>query len=217
MIIGDAEIWSDTFPEDLIPRMLDLVFETWKPFPKPGPSDHEVPITRRFKHALKQAKDFQKLPVRIEREPAEDDPETGEELGRIDLKFLPAVSALEEVYFAFECKRLNATANGTRRSLAAEYVTQGMMRFVTGKYASSVCNGGMIGYVLDGSGDEAMTSVNQNIATHRKELEMSASARLGQSTLRPDNRLFRETNHSRLAQRKFRLHHVFLECCTASK
>lgn len=217
MIIGDAEIWSDTFPEDLIPRMLDLVFETWKPFPKPGPSDHEVPITRRFKHALKQAKDFQKLPVRIEREPAEDDPETGEELGRIDLKFLPAVSALEEVYFAFECKRLNATANGTRRSLAAEYVTQGMMRFVTGQYASSVSNGGMIGYVLDGSGDEAMTSVIQNIATHRKELQMSESARLGQSTLRPDNRLIRETNHSRLAQHKFRLHHVFLECCTASE
>jgi len=216
MIIGDAEIWSDTFPEDLIPRMLDLIFETWKPFPKPGPSDHEVPITRRFKHALKQAKDFQKLPVRIEREPAEDDPETGEELGRIDLKFLPAVSAIEEVYFAFECKRLNATANGTRRSLAAEYVTQGMMRFVTGQYASSASNGGMIGYVLDGSGDEAMTSVIRNIATHRKELQMSASASLGKSTLRPDNRLIRETSHDLSAKRIFRLHHTFLECCDAS-
>ena len=217
MIIGDAEIWSDTFPEELIPRMLDLVSQTWEPFSRPDPSDHEVPITRRFKHALKQAKDFQRLPIRIEREPAEDNPETGEELGRIDLKFLPAVSALEEVYFAFECKRLNVTANGVRRTLAAEYVTQGMMRFVTGQYASSVHNGGMIGYVLDGKSDDAMTAVDLNIATRQEELGMSASASLGRSTLRPDNPLIRETNHTRLAQRKFRLHHVFLECCTASK
>jgi hypothetical protein len=217
MIIGDAEIWSDTFPEELIPRMLDLVSQTWEPFSKPDPSDHEVPITRRFKHALKQAKDFQRLPIRIEREPAEDNPESGEELGRIDLKFLPAVSALEEVYFAFECKRLNVIASGTRRTLAAEYVTQGMMRFVTGQYASSVHNGGMIGYVLDGKSDEAMTAVDSNIATRQEELGMSASASLGWSTLRPDNRLIRETNHTLLAQRKFRLHHVFLECCTASK
>src|SRR5690242_5143049 len=106
MVIGDAEIWADTFPEELVPRLLDLVIATWESFAKPGPSDYEVPITRRFKHALKQAKDLQRLPLRIEREPAEDDPVTGIELGRIDLKFLPAVSALEEVYFAFECKRL---------------------------------------------------------------------------------------------------------------
>jgi hypothetical protein len=56
-----------------------------------------------------------------------------------------------------------------------------------------------------------------NIATRQEELGMSASASLGRSTLRPDNRLIRETNHILLAQRKFRLHHVFLECCTASK
>lgn len=212
MVIGDAEIWSDTFPEDLIPRMLDLIFETWQPFPKPAATEHEVPITRRFKHALKQAKDFRRLPVRIEREPAEDDPKTGEELGRIDLKFLPAVSALEEIYFAFECKRLNATMNTTRRTLAAEYVTEGMMRFVTGRYSSSVHSGGMIGYVLDGKSDEAISSVGRNIAARRTELQMSASAGLERSTLRPDNQLIRSTEHSLSSRPKFRLHHIFLEC-----
>ena len=217
MVIGDAEIWSNTFPEDLIPRMLDLIFETWQPFPKPAATDHEVPITRRFKHALKQAKDFRKLPVRIEREPAEDDPKTGEELGRIDLKFLPAVSAREEVYFAFECKRLNATMNGTRRTLATEYVTEGMMRFVTGRYSSSVRSGGMIGYVLDGKSNEAMASVSQNIANRRTELQMSASAGLQHSTLRPDNHSIRQTGHALSKQRTFQLHHIFLECCNSVK
>lgn len=212
MVIGDTEIWSDTFPDDLIPRILDLVFETWLPFPKPASTDHEVPITRRFKHALKQAKDFRKLPVRIEREPAEDDPKTGEELGRIDLKFLPAISAREEVYFAFECKRLNATMNGTRRTLAQEYVTEGMMRFVTGQYSSSVHSGGMIGYVLDGKSNEAIASVKQNIAGHRTELRMSSSVGLQQSSLRPGNNFMHQTEHTLSAQREFRLHHIFLEC-----
>ena len=92
-VLGDPSIWADTFPEDLVPRLLDLVTETWAGFQRPGEAELEVPITRRFKRALKQAKDYRKLPVRIERESAEDDPDTGEERGRIDLKFLPAVSA----------------------------------------------------------------------------------------------------------------------------
>ena len=213
MIIGDAAIWSDTFPADLIPRMLNLVVETWHPFRKPVTTDHEVPITRRFKHALKQAKDFRRLPVRIEREPAEDDPVTGEELGRIDLKFLPAVSALEEIYFAFECKRLNATIGGSRRTLATEYVTEGVMRFVTGQYSSAVDSGGMIGYILDGEIDGAIGAVGQNIASRRAELRMSASASLEGSGLHPDNPLIQQTDHTLLAQRQFRIHHIFLPCC----
>jgi hypothetical protein len=212
MVIGDADIWSDTFPEELIPRLLDLITNTWGTFVKPGPSEHEVPITRRFKHALKQAKDLRRLPVRIEREPAEDHPLTGQELGRIDLKFLPAVSALEEVYFAFECKRLNASENGVRRTLAPEYVTEGMMRFVTGQYASAVYNGGMIGYVLDGRPEEAIRLVEQNIVSRTVELGMTPPAALGRSTVRPDNPFVRETGHSLQSVRLFRLHHAFLEC-----
>jgi hypothetical protein len=212
MVIGDAWIWSDTFPEELIPRLLDLVTDTWVSFEKPGASDHEVPITRRFKHALKQAKDFQRLPVRIERELAEDHPITGEELGRIDLKFLPAVSALEEVYFAFECKRLSAVVGGIRRSLAPEYITEGMMRFITGRYASAGYHGGMIGYVLDGTGNEVISIVDQNIRSRLAQLRMTPPAGLRESGFRPGNRLIRETHHSLVPRRRFSLHHVFLEC-----
>ena len=79
-VVGDPGMWSDTFPDHLVPRILDLVMETWEAFEKPAPTDHEVPITRRLRRALKQAKDYKRLPVRIERESAEDDPTTGEEL-----------------------------------------------------------------------------------------------------------------------------------------
>lgn len=210
MVVGDPDIWSDTFPEDLVPRVLDLITDTWATFTKPGPSDLEVPTTRRFKHALKQAKDLNRLPVRLEREPAEDDPETGAELGRIDLKFLPAVSAREEVYLAFECKRLNAMSNGRRDSLAPEYVTEGMMRFVTGQYAGSVRHGGMLGYVLDGRRDDAIRLVGNNVAARATELCMTAPATLDRSRLRPAADHIRETYHTLVPARLFGLHHLFL-------
>ena len=51
MTIGDVDAWADVFPEDLVPRIIDLVWTTWGIFPKPAADDHEVPITRRFKCA----------------------------------------------------------------------------------------------------------------------------------------------------------------------
>jgi hypothetical protein len=209
-VIGDPGMWSGTFPDDLVPRILDLVTETWESFEKPEPTDHEVPITRRFRHALKQAKDFKRLPVRIERETAEDDPATGEELGRIDLKFLPAVSAVEEVYFAFECKRLNARTNGKRLTLASEYVTKGMMRFVTGQYASTLAQGGMLGYVLDGRCEHAIRLVQNHIRRRRGDLKLDSAKSLIPSQLRPTDPMIRETTHR--LPRLFLLHHVFLSC-----
>jgi hypothetical protein len=209
-VIGDPGMWSDTFLDHLVPRILDLVMETWEAFEKPAPTDHEVPITRRLRRALKQAKDYKRLPVRIERESAEDDPNTGEELGRIDLKFLPAMSALEEVYFAFECKRLNILENGKRRTLAPEYVIEGMMRFVTGRYASIMQHGGMIGYVFDGRCNDAIRLVKSNVRKRCDELQLDVNGLLVQSRLRPNNLMIRETAH-RLS-RSFLLHHVFLSC-----
>lgn len=210
MTIGNVDAWADVFPEELVPRIIDLAWTTWSTFQKPAADDLEVPITRRFKCALKQAKDYIRLPVRIEREPAEDDPATTLELGRIDLKFSPAGSALEEVYFAFECKRLNATENGTRRPRASEYVAEGMMRFVTGQYASAMRHGGMIGYVLDGDCEHAIRLVRQNVAANLAELRMQVGHDLTESSLRRDNPMIRETIHELLPSRRFALHHLFL-------
>lgn len=209
-VVGDPGMWSDTFPDDLIPRILDLVMETWASFEKPASTEHEVPITRRLRRALRQAKDYQRLPVRIERESVEDDPGTGEELSRIDLKFLPAVSALENVYFAFECKRLNIVENGKRRTLAPEYVMAGMMRFVTGQYASKMQHGGMLGYVLDGRCNDAIRLVESNIRRRGGVLQMDADSVLLRSRLRPDKLMIRETTHT--LPRSFVLHHIFLSC-----
>lgn len=211
MILGEPDLWSDTFPADLIPRILGAAVEAWEALEKPIPEELEVPITKRFKHALKQVKDFNRLPFRIEREAAEDDPTTGQELGRIDIKLLPAVSAREDVYFAFECKRLNVMAGPSRRSLAPEYVTEGMMRFITGQYAASMNHGGMIGYVLDGRPEDAIQLVSNKIASHTTDLCMDRFTHLGPSTLCSHFAYARETGHA-LSQKFFVLHHLFLPC-----
>ena len=53
-------------------------------------------------------------------------------------------------YLAYECKKLNVWREGVRRSQAGRYVDDGMMRFVTGKYAKDLPVACMIGYVMDG-------------------------------------------------------------------
>lgn len=210
MVVGDLSQWSDFFPWHLLPQVFDLVTETWDASDKPAPDAKETDISRRFRARLKQAKDYKTLPFFIMREDPEDDFETGEELGRKDIIFLPThQTSFEEVYFVFECKRLNAiTESGAFKTLASEYVTEGMARFVSGQYARFMDQGGMIGYVLDGRREHAMGLVEKNIRNKRNDLKMQAPGGFSDSTLRPDNRFIRETSHA--LSRTFRIHHIFL-------
>lgn len=100
--------------------------------------------------------------MRVAREFVVDDADTGEELGRIDLCLLYGHE--ESVYFAFECKRLNVPFPSGMKSLAGEYVgSQGMMCFVTGKYADGHEHGGMIGFVMSGDVGTAIQAVRHAI------------------------------------------------------
>lgn len=68
--------------------------------------------------------------------------------GRIDMAVILDRSSRR--YLAYECKRLNVVRDGRRRSLAREYVMQGLRRFITGQYAEGLPGGCMLGYVMDG-------------------------------------------------------------------
>jgi hypothetical protein len=206
---GNPDLWSVLFSEELIPDILELVVSAWSTFAMPQANEEEEEITRRFKLALIRTRDQVKLPVTIIREYYEDDPDTGEHLGRIDIRLTSAGRVLETNYFAFECKRLNALVDGKTRALASEYVTKGMYRFIDGQYSRRQRHGGMLGYVLDGRVEHATKLVATNIRGKRKRLCMSEPASLGPSTLRPDRPEARETNHS-LDRGAFRLHHLFL-------
>ncbi len=211
-VIGDSDLWSDTFPDRFVPDVLTLVCETWERFEKPAADADEVEITRLFRRDLKRAKDLKGLPLRVKREEVEDDFATGREVGRKDIVFEPTHRAREEIYFCFECKRLNVLEAGKPcRPYAADYVTKGMVRFVTGQYASGVREGGMIGYVLDGRLDHAKKTVEKNIRKKCSELRMQPPGVVHASRFLKDKPSVGETEHD-LGRGRFVIHHLFLNC-----
>ncbi|HVZ18093.1 MAG TPA: hypothetical protein VG897_13305 [Terriglobales bacterium] len=65
------------------------------------------------------------------------------------IDFVLTIGDDEDVYLACECKRLNVPYKGKTRSLALEYVRDGLTRFVTGQYANGLPLAMMLGYVMD--------------------------------------------------------------------
>lgn len=211
-ILGSSNRWKDFISdEEFIAKILEMVVDTWSSFDKPLSNDLELHITKNFRSRLEQHRNLKSLPVRIDREVIIDDPTTAEELGRIDLRFTKSSEVRSDVYFAFECKRLNVCRkNGKIRSLADKYVSEGMMRFV-GKslqYAHGLKEGGMIGYIMDGKVETAVESVDINIKKHLTELQMQPTTGL-KSSSKISSIYVKETLHL-LPDRQFIIHHVFL-------
>lgn len=207
-VYGNLDAWADTFDQGLIPPILDLICSAWQTFVKPTHTELEPQITRRLcVHLCKTRANL--LPVRIECESTEYDLTTAEEKGRIDVKFINPPNCREDIYFAFECKKLNVLYSKKWESQATEYVTEGMRRFINGKYAASLTDGGMLGYVMDGQVNRAIDVVNDRILSRCHDLCMNPHCNLSPSTLRPDLDHIKVTLHS-LSSRTFTLHHIFL-------
>lgn len=85
--------------------------------------------------------------------------------GKIDLALL--LDFDRETYLAYECKKLNVNEKGRFRTLATEYVTEGVLRFVSEKYAASLPIGCTLGYVMDGKLESARESIGTALFTNR--------------------------------------------------
>jgi hypothetical protein len=210
MTIGDSSYWDDFFQQNLVPSVLSYVIATWEQMPIPGPSDLEDTISVKLYSALINAKDRNAHPFLIRYQDVEVDTDLAKETGRKDIVFFP--SHQEEIYLCLEAKRLNAVISGVRRSLADEYVKEGMQRFVDGKYARFVRHGAMLAYVLDGDTDRAIQNVANNIRNQLVELRMDKKGSLIASTIRPEDPRAKETHHRRTHEKTvFRIHHLFLK------
>jgi hypothetical protein len=195
------------FPADLVPEVIDLVLDSWTTFRPPAPADLEVPITHRFCAHLRRHRDRSRLPFNIVSESDELAVCTGEQLGRIDLRLVHGYR--DEVYFAFECKRLNTVIKGKRSSLAGDYVDKGMMRFIVGTYGKGLDKGGMVGYVMDGKLDDAILAVKHAIDKRRAKLWMAGADSLETSSLMPKEKRVKESKHPQGGS-MFVIHHIFL-------
>ena len=210
MTVGDTAYWDDFFQQNLIPAVLAHVVTTWEQMPKPGPSDLENEISVKLYAGLVKAKDRNAHVFLVRYQDVEVDADLAKETGRKDIMFFPSLQE-QDIYLCLEAKRLNAVISGVRRSLADEYVKEGMQRFVDGKYARFVRHGAMLAYVLDGNIERAIRNVQNNIRGRLTELGMDETGGLLPSTVRPHDPRTRETRHRRAHEDAvFRIHHLFM-------
>lgn len=207
---GDSSQWADLFERELIPVILELVLDAWAALPPLADDSEEDDVTDKLYAAMKRSKNRQRHPFLIQPQNAEFDLDSEKIIGWKDIAFYPPTND-EEIYFCLEAKRLNAVISGENKSLASEYVTKGMQRFIDRKYSPDVRHGGMLGYVLDGDIVRAINNVANCIQLHHADLRMDAPGDLRPSTIRPHDGNAKESHHQRDGETDaFRLHHLFV-------
>lgn len=211
MVVGAPAEWIDLI-DPMVPVILSLVVTSWEEMPAQAADETEDNITLLLCRKLRQNKKARELPFQIRPQLVELDPmpDSGAELGRMDLVFIPRTDD-EDIYFCLESKRLNVVKDGTPRSYASEYVNAGMIRFITGQYSKAVRHGGMLAYVLDGDVSRAISNVEANIRLKYAALCMSAPGALVRSGILANDDRASETYHKRAHETElFRMHHLFM-------
>lgn len=207
--VGDSSQWDDLFEQELIPTILALVLAAWEQLPTLAEDEYEDTVTNKLYAAMKNGKDRQRHPFLIQLQNAEFHSATETIVGWKDIAFYPSND--EEIYFCLEAKRLNAIVSGKSESLASEYVSEGIQRFVDRKYSPQVRHGGMLGYVLDGDIARAINNVANCIRLHEANLRMNPPGELRPSMIRPQHGNAKESHHRRDQETTvFRLHHLFV-------
>jgi len=211
---GSPSPWADLL-EQMLPDLLRLILDTWHELPGPWTDDREDEITNVLCRALRKNREIRELPFYVQTQMVELDPAPDQDLGRLDIVFLPTGlpgSPNEAVYFCLECKRLNVVIDGRKRPGGSDYVVHGMLRFINGQYARAVRNGGMLGYVLDGDVSAAIANVEANIRGHHAALCMEGPGVLHPSSVLTDVEAARESFHKRQGETpQFRVHHLFVK------
>lgn len=179
MLAGDPAAWADRFRSFDV-RFLERVAAVWREcigrLPEHPDEDFitanlvellsEDPGVRQRFHWI----EFQYEPFGHTAEG------TAYSTGSVDIAVL--LNQDRNIYLAYECKRLNDTRkDGRRRSLAGDYVQEGLSRFVAEQYAEGLPLACMLGYVLDGDLVYAKSRVRARMAELREEVGLVAEPR----------------------------------------
>ena len=164
MVAGDPTAWAVRF-RAFDRRFLESVVAVWPQCLAVLPSrPDEDTITTNLVDLLQRDPNTQRRFhwIEFQFEPFGHTPEgTAYSRGRIDIAVF--LDQDRDTYLAYECKRLNERREDGRRSLAGEYVMDGLSRFIAGRYSENLPVGCMLGYVLDGKVAFAASSVRSKI------------------------------------------------------
>jgi hypothetical protein len=108
----------------------------------------------------------------------------------------------ESSYLAFECK----IVDDENDSSIQQYINQGVMRFLTGKYAKNETTGGMIAYLINREITKCVIKINEQIKRN-----MSDSNCLVKSSIILDFEGIYQSNHMKNPPNsRFLIYHLFL-------
>jgi hypothetical protein len=209
MTIGDSTEWDGFILNGGVGLVMDLTLDAWRHTIAPAPDEHEDKTSVRLYATMVKKRDRQAHRFLIRYQDVEIDTDLAKVTGKKDIVFFPGHDG--DLYFCLEAKRLNARVKGVMKSLADEYVKEGMQRFVTGKYSRHVHHAGMLGYVLDGDVLRAMANVLDNIRRQHVPLGMDAPGDWIESPHRMGDPQAKQTTHRRThTPTRFQLQHLFV-------
>lgn len=173
MACGDPAAWASRF-RSVDSQFLDRVAAVWSRCLAKLPEEpQEDVITMNLVSLLQRdALVRRRFYVEFHFVPFGYTPEEGTAYGRGEIDIAVLLAWDRDTYLAYECKRLNVRRPDGRRSLATEYVTQGLSRFVQGQYSEMLPVGCMLGYVLDGDVEHALRMVQGKIVSLRREVAL---------------------------------------------
>jgi len=208
--MGDeAKDFRGLFPHGQIPVVLSSILQAGSTLQKKTERDREDWITRRLYKRLILIPTFRDGPLGIHLKPEiiSINLDADTPAGEIDL--LVSCGRGYEIYFPLEAKRLRVRSpKGEVIPGSGAYVNDGMMRFITGKYAPCMEAAAMLGYVFDGKMDLARVDVNRVVRSKCLELKLISPKQLLRSNILPASQIG-ETRHD-LGKRSFVIYHVFL-------
>lgn len=163
---AEDSYWPALFPEDEIPGMIKDVLDACANLTRPAKTEKrpEEAISRQVYRKLRSMPAYRRGPLQPHFEEWLPDLD-----GRADIHFSCGKGI--DTYFVFEAKRLFVTyPRGKKDTLVKEYVREGMMRFVSGRYAPFQCSSAMLGYVHDMAVDAARSALTTEIASASDDL-----------------------------------------------
>lgn len=208
MADGKGNALKELFPEEHIPTILTFILKAGSTLRKKTDSDREDWLSHRLCNTIKMFQEYRDSAIRIQYKayPDSTDLDLDIPLVEFDLQVQPRES--EGSYFVIEAKRLRVRYPSRFESGSNDYVEEGMMRFVTGKYAPQMESSAMLGYVFDGDIVEARAGIDKSVKSKADELKLNPPKRLKPSRILPGKSID-ETCHD-LANRTFTIYHIFL-------
>lgn len=211
MIIGNAANWLNQFrgfDERLLPRIVHHV-KAVSSLLGDNPLEDDITLNLVSRLCLDpEAREvfeyfeYQFEPDRI------DENGVAKSLGKIDMA--AHVSFDRKTYLAYECKRLNVSAQKSTSSLATPYVKEGVYRFVTEQYSEDLPVGCMLGYVVNGQIVDADTKVRAALVKLASDVAMNGA--LAPVEAIPGAQRFSSKHTRKISGTDIELRHALVSC-----